>query len=141
MKKMLMIAILAAFAQAGFAQMDDRDYKVAVTGATTNSVSYVLRGELEAVHVDVPAGATGTVTVATSQGTVFSKAAIDADAVYFPRVALMTTAGVAATFVGGTNDTANAWYGKAPLAGPVSVTVIGTGTNAATYNVKVIYKK
>ena len=141
MKKMLMIAILAAFAQAGFAAMDDRDYSVAVIGTATNSQSFVLRGELEAVYVTIPASATGTVTVATSQGTVFTKSALTASGVYFPRVALQTTAGAAATFVGGTNNTANAWYGKAPLAGSVTVTVIGESEGTNTYGAKIIYNK
>lgn len=141
MKKLMVLTALLASGLAVLAAMDDKTYNVTVIGTTTNSANVVLRGELEAVKIDVPNGATGTVTVATSDGTVFSKADIAADVIYFPRVALHTTAGVAATFVGGTNDTANAWYGKAPLAGDVTVTVIGQSAGTNAYSVKVIYNK
>jgi len=141
MKRMLIIAALVAVCSVAHATMDDRYYSVTVIATATNSQSFVLRGELEAVAITIPTGSTGTVTVATQQGTVFSAAGLTASAVYFPRVALSTTAGVAATFVGGTNNVANAWYGKAPLAGPVMVTVIGQSAGTNTYGAKIIYKK
>lgn len=122
------------------AAMKDRDFSLAVTGTNTVTQTFTLRGELYSVYVDVPSAATGTVTVATAQGTVFTKSAMTADAQFFPRVACHTTAGALATFVGGTNDTANTVFDRAALAGPVTVTVVGTGEVLKTYAVKVIYE-
>ena len=135
--------LLAAFvmlAGVGLADMDSKDYNIAVIGNTTGSASYVVRGELEGVYVNVPAGTmTGTVTVATAHETLFTRA-ITADGMYRPRVSTHTTAGAAATFVGGTNNVANPWYSKAAMAGIVTVTVAqdGPGTN---WVVTLLYKK
>jgi len=130
-KLVTLLAGIVLLAGVGFADMDNKDYNIAVIGNTTGSASYVVRGELEGVYVKVPAGTmTGTVTVATSQETLFTRA-ITADGMYRPRVSTHTTAGAAATFVGGTNNVANPWYSKAAMAGIVTVTVVqdGPGTN------------
>jgi hypothetical protein len=145
----LTILALLACGITALGSMDDKLFTVAVTGTATNTASYVLRGELEAVHVDIPTAATGTVTVTTSETTLFTKASITADAVYYPRVAVHTTAGAAATFnaySGATSNIVNtanaqAWYGKPVMAGVVTVTVIGQSAGAKTYNVKLIYKR
>ena len=47
-------------------------------------------------------------------------------------VAEGTTAGAAATFVGGSNNTANTWYGKAALAGKVTATLTGQDGSSST---------
>jgi len=135
MKRALIIALLLVsvigLSGSAFAGMDDRDYSVAVIDTATNTQSFVLRGQLKSVFVDVPTGATGTVTVTHSPSgvagseTLFTLADIAADAVYHPQVAAHTTAGAAATFVGGTNNTANAWYEAPTMAGSVTVSVIG----------------
>jgi hypothetical protein len=145
MKKTGMIALLLlAFAARAGADVDGRTFAVSLIGTNVASKTYVLRGELESIYVDVPASATNTVVVTSEQGTLFSKASIAADAWYLPRVATHTTAGAAATFVGGTNDTANVWYSKAAIAGPITVTVTGENaalTNATTTTVTLIYRK
>ena len=145
-----LVTLLAAFvmlAGVGLADMDSKDYNIAVIGNTTGSASYVVRGELEGVYVNVPAGTmTGTVTVATSQETLFTRA-ITADGMYRPRVSTHTTAGAAATFNVYSNTAATAsagiaqtWYSKAAMAGLVTVTVAqdGPGTN---WVVTLLYKK
>jgi len=144
MKKALTgLAAFMATSVALFASMEDRDFSCTVIGTQTNAVTYVLRGELEAIKVDVTAPSTGTVTVVSDELTLFSKASIAADATFLPRAATHTTAGIAATFVGGTQNVANVWYGKQPMAGPVTVTLIGENGAAVTNNTKVtlIYKQ
>lgn len=142
MKKISAFLVVALVAVASFADMDNRVFTIANIGTTTNSQTFVLRGKLEAVKVDVTAPATNTVTITSGELTLFSKASIAADATYLPRAATHTTAGAAATFVGGTNDTANVWYATQPMAGEVTVTVVG-GCPAATNNtiVTIIYDK
>lgn len=141
MKKAGLLVALMLCVGAAYGSMDDKLYSIAVVSTATNSSSLVLRGELEAVHIDVPTGKTGTVTVATAQDTLLTKAGIAADVVYYPRVATHTTAAAAATFVGGTNNVANTWYTKPVMAGAVTVTVIGQAAGTNTFNVRLIYKK
>ena len=138
------LVILAVMLAAGVvnAGMDDRLFAMPIIGVNTNVKTYVLRGELEGIHVDVPTAGTCTVTVTSEEMTVFSKASIAADTYFSPRLALSKTDGAAATFVGGSNNTANAWYDNIPLAGPITVKVIGqAATVTNTYNVTLIYKQ
>lgn len=149
MKKVLgLIGIVALAAQFASAAMDDRDFTVAVTGLGTNSTSYVLRGELKGVYVDVPASQTGTVSVTSSQATLFSKADITTDAFYLPRTGIHQYTGAAATFntYSSTNSlqaNAQTIYDAFPMAGSITVTVIGqtAGTTAVNYVVTLIYEK
>jgi hypothetical protein len=136
----IVIAFLALFAFAAMAGMDNVPYKVSVIASETNSATYVLRGTIESIYVDVADLSTNTVTITSDQGTIFTKAGITADTQFFPRVAGQTTAGVAYTFStlgsdsGGatTNLFTSAQYDKIAVAGPVKVTVIGQ--NASTTN-------
>jgi hypothetical protein len=145
MKKLFIsVAVLAALASVAGAAMDSRDYSSTLVTTAASTQSFTLRGTLNCVYVDLPTGKTATVAVATSEGTVFTKADIAADTAFYPAIPMVKAAdGAAATFVGGTNDTANAWYAKPALAGLVTVTVTPkaetTGTN--TYGVRVIYDR
>ena len=142
MKKFLVFTIVALAGISAFAEMDSKRYTLQAIAGATNSVTLALRGELEAIKVDCVGTSTGTVTVTTAELTAFNLATITADATYLPRAATHTTAGVAATFVGGTNNAANAWYDKIPLAGDVTVRYIGE--SAVTTNnviVTLVYKK
>jgi hypothetical protein len=142
MKKLMMSGLaVVAGGMVAIAEMDSHTFDVSVIGTATNASAVVLRGELKSVKVDVAANATGTVSIATAESTVFSKTGIAADATYFPLAAAHTTAGVAATFVGGTNNTANAWLVNQPLAGLVTVSVIGESAGTNAYAVTVVYKK
>jgi len=144
MRKLLILGVLA-FAGFALADMDDKVFPVATTvaaSATTNTIN--MRGELFGIYVDVGTATTRTqtVVVATAQQTLLNKAVV-ADTWFPLEYPLYGSTGSALTFVGGTNDTANPWYGKAPLAGPVTCTV--TGGNGAgvtnTTTVTVIYDR
>lgn len=137
------LAGLGLTLQAEAGDMDARDFELAVTGTNTTTKTYTVRGSLEAVYVAVPAGAqTGKVTVASSELTLFEQDAVAASAAFLPRAATHTTAGVAATFVGGSNNTANAWYACQPMAGPVTVTVVGqSAATNGNYTVRLIYRR
>jgi hypothetical protein len=145
------ISILAMLALPAFSAMDDVDYSVAVIGSaasSTNSATYVLRGTIESVYVNVPANTTNTVTITSDQGTIFTKASITADAQYFPRAAAHTTAGAALTWTevssaGVTNTvTTTQFYDKIAVAGPVKVTVVGqTDTTTNTVTTTIIINK
>jgi len=144
MKKFFVFLGLAVLAVApSYAVMDSQTFTLQAIATATNSRTLVLRGELEAVKVDVVGVSTGSINVATAELTAFNKTAIGADATFLPRSATHTTAGVAATFVGGTNDTANTVYAKIPLAGEVTVRLIGETAAATTNNmiVTLVYKK
>jgi hypothetical protein len=147
MKKFLVIAaILAVCGVTANAAMQALDFAVAVSGTSTNSRAYTVRGTVEGVYVTVPTGATGTVTVATTEQTLFTKSCT-ASAFYPVQVPVYTTAGAAATFNtysatntagGATAAEAQAWYTKPAMAGVVTTTIVaaGGGTN---WNVRLLY--
>ena len=141
---MIMLAVFA-LAGASFAGMEDREFDLTVIGASTQTVTYVLRGTLEAVNVNITAPATSTVTVASDELTLFTKSGIAADATFLPRAAAHTTAGAAIQFYTGneTNWTSAAQYEAQPLAGAVTVTLVGQNAASVTNNTKVtlIYKQ
>jgi hypothetical protein len=133
MKKLALTLALALIGFAAIAGMDNKPFTGTPNGATAVTNNLVLRGELEGIHIDVTAPATNTVTVTDEYGrTLFTKSGIAADAYYGLVFAKYTSTGAAATFVGGTNDTANTVYGKAALAGKVTCVVLGA--NAAVSN-------
>lgn len=147
MKKiMAIIAALAAgvmIAAPSFAGMDTVVYNlsaIGVTTAATNSATYVVRGEIESIYVDVGTATTGTLTIADSYGTIFTKS-VSSDAQYFPRVAGQTTAGTALTMTtlgsdsgGATSNTFTSASGgiggcqKIAVAGDVTATIVQTKT-------------
>jgi len=144
MKKLLTIAACLLIGLSTFARADMNDVSLAIVAnaEVASAKTVTLRGELYSVYVDCPAGRTGTVAVASSEGTLFSKSGIVTDTWFRPRVADQTTAGVDITEVG--YSATNTIYGKAAMAGPITVTVTqGTGeTNLlSTWNVKLIYKR
>jgi hypothetical protein len=136
-KAMACLAAFMATSVALFAGMEDRDFDFSVVGTGTGTVTYVLRGELQAVRVDFAAARTGTVTVASEELTLFSKATIAADATFLPRAVSHDSGGVVLT---------NAVYGgyvAPPMAGPITVTVVGEDGMARTNAAKItlIYKQ
>ena len=100
-----------------------------VTNSATHSSHF--DGRLDTVYVDVVAGATNSVTIATKYETVFSVSDITADAVYRPRAGYQDIAG---TDQGVTN--AYLWL----KGDTVTVTVTSTdlGTNDVTVKLGVI---
>jgi hypothetical protein len=145
MKKLayILLAVAAFGVVSASAEMDNKPFTGTPLGTTAITNSYVLRGTLEGVAIDLTAPATNTVTITDEYGqTLFSKSSIAADAYYgivFPQY---TYAAAAATFVGGTNDTANVVYGKTAIAGKVTCVILGV--NAAVSNactVTLIYNR
>jgi hypothetical protein len=137
MKKFIcVLGIVAISALPSFAAMDSAVYTMQAIADAVQSKSIVLRGELEAVKVDVIGVTTGTVAIATAEQTLFSKASITADATFMPRAVIHTTAGVGAT------NTTGVIYDKMAMAGAVTVTF--TGVSVGTTNnavVTLVYKK
>jgi len=144
MKKFIPILLLALLAYPAFAQMDNRPYSLTVIGAavgSTNQATYTIRGELEAIAITRPSGGTATVTVATSDKTIFTLANTAASAVYHPRAIVHGVTGAAMSQVIGT-DTNTVIATKIPLYGPVTVKVVGeTATTTNTWGVNLIYKR
>jgi hypothetical protein len=133
-KLMIAVALLTCVGSVAIAEMDSKAFPaMTTTVGETDAESMVLRGTLHGVYIDVTAPATNTVVITDVYGrTLFTKSGIIADA-YFPIVvAEGTTAGAAATFVGGSNNTANTWYGKAALAGKVTATLTGQDGSSST---------
>jgi hypothetical protein len=142
MKKIaLSVLVLIGLSSLSLAQvMDTRTFTITTIGTNVGSQAFVLRGDLEAVYVDVTANKTQTVAVATSYGTALSES-FTADGLRLPRAQIHNTAGVAQTVVDAGANT-NAVFTKFPMAGTVTVTVTpaanttGTNTTSAT----IIYK-
>ena len=173
----IILAVLCLAGGGAQAAMQDRNFTVSVIGNATGTVSYVLRGELHGIYIDVAASSTQTVTLASDEQTLYTEAGITADAwrpLLFPQygstgsaLVLNTYGGTASTTTTTTNSlieygtnnaaiatnsiitygvapattaTANPVYGRAPLAGDITLTVIGAGgtaTNSTTVTVVV----
>jgi hypothetical protein len=97
--------------------------------ASTNAVTLVCRGELYGIYVNVgtPTTRTQTVTVASAQQTLFTKA-MTADG-WYPL--MYRQYGSTGSALG--NTTNDLIMGRAPLAGDVTVTVVG-GNGASKTN-------
>lgn len=148
MKKIATIlAVLALCAIAAPAAMEDVKYSLTLTKQQTNSVTYVLRGYVESVYVDVEDNTTNTIVITSDQGTVFSKSGITSDTQFFPRAANQTTGGAAFTYTMTgqleTTTVTSAQSGPIAVAGAVKVSGYQTPgsltTNAVT--VTIIYSK
>ena len=146
MKKLIAMLALAVLAFSANAQMVD-DWECTTSLITTNSASWsqVIRGELLGVHVNGAATKTNVVLITSADDQTLFSADVSADAFYNILGASYGTTGSALTFVGGgaTNDTANTWYTRIPVASKVTMRVAGaadtTGTNAVT--LRLIWKK
>lgn len=140
MKKVQLIAlVLLAFGVTALADMDDKTFGAGQTIAgSTNTYTLALRGELYGVYINVGTATTRTqtVTVASAQQTLFTKA-VTADGWYPLQYPQYGSTGSALTFVGGTNNTANVVYDRAPLAGTITTTVVG-GNGANVTNTTVV---
>jgi hypothetical protein len=69
----------------------------------------------------------------------FTKTGIAADATYLPRAVTHTTAGAAITYYSGneTNWTSTSRYETQPMAGAITVTLVGQNGTSVTNNTKV----
>jgi len=153
MKKFFIFIAVLLLALQAYAGMDAVDYTFTVTAATTNSKAYTLRGKVESVKITVPTGGTGTVTIASAQDTILTASSIAATATYYPRVALCTDAGAPLANVNtiitwrGTNDVSTtntiteALYGKMPIAGAVTVSIVGEQTGTNSWTTTIVYDR
>ncbi len=143
MKKILIVtAVLLALGLGAQAAMEARDFTCAVSGVSTGTATFTLRGEVQSVTVvSVPGGdsPSAVVTIATAEGTFFTKT-VTATGTYSVRAPITTSATVAATITGGTNNVASPLYDKFALAGTVTATAANTTTNIGNYVFRVIYK-
>ena len=135
MKKMmayLMLALVAGIIAApAFAETHARSYTISNAGIATNTKTYAIHGQLEGIYVDKAAARTGAVTVASDYDTLLTAASVTADTMYYPRVDTEDLAG-----------NTNGIYGKAPLAGEVTVTVTDLiAAQSNDYVVTIIYSK
>ena len=144
MKKLaIALALVAAFAVAASAQMDQ--YVLESSSITTNvgTDSVVLAGEIYSIYLDSPASKTNGVAIKDSLGnTVLSVAALTADGLYYPVTPRHSTAGAALTIVDNGSNT-NAVYGPIAVVSTLTMTVTPdagtTGTN--TTKAYITFKK
>jgi len=127
---------IAALALAG----DYQTYMCTVTNninTLTNTVTSVtpFEGNVDAIHVDVESGWTGTVTVTSGGQTLLTASGISADATYYTRVAPVNNAGGS---LGTTNEFVRFNLGYSQIAVQVSSTQTITTNNV---KVKVTMEK
>lgn len=148
MKKILAILAILTFAGIASAQMDKAVLSATLvkgTGSTsTGTLTQVIRGNVEAVAVDIVANTTNIVTITDDYGTIFSKTCT-ADALYPLRYASYGSTAAALTWDAGVTNgiTYNPIYVQRPMAGPVVIKAAGDNgaltTNAIS--VTLIYRK
>lgn len=144
MKKICIALIVLLAAWEAHAQMSDWEQTASLITTNSESWSQFIRGTLEGVHVNVAATKTNVVLITSEDDQTLFSLTASADGFYPILVPAYGTTGSALTFVGGgaTNDTANTWYTKMPVASKVTMRVAGaadtTGTNSVT--VRLIWK-
>ena len=131
MKKLAIFAGVALLAAAAFGGMNNKTLAFDVVGTNAVAKTATIRGDVATIFVEVPDGATGTVSVVTATGeTLLNKSGLAASATYHPIVQGCGSNGTAVS-----NE-----YQRAGVSGPVTFTVTGTGTATNTYKVGVIYQ-
>jgi hypothetical protein len=141
--KQIMGAMACAVACVGaaIADMDVKSDSATVIGTATGTVSFSVRGTVEAIYVNVSGGTapTGTVTIADSDGqTLYTLANMTtATDGKFCVVApsYVATSGALATWITDSAGSTNTVYTHGvPVVGTVTATIVG-GNNAAHTNV------
>lgn len=124
------------------ATMRNIDYSFTVPLATAVTNTYVVRGAIKGIYVNVPAGKTNDIDVTTSQDTVLSVNGVTADTMYYPNVTLQNNAGASLDTDPAAANT-NLVFGNFIAAGDLTIVVDAaantTGTNDTT--VTVIYQE
>ena len=146
MKKVIsvtcLLAVLVGFTGYAMATMWARTYTISVVDTASASNTFVLRGEIYGIHVDVPTGATGTVNVIhlfnddNASFTILNKASISSDTLFCPRQPAEDAAGADVTY-----DGSNEIYVPFPMAGKIKITVTGESAGTNEYKINVIYKQ
>ena len=70
---MAVVLALVAMTLAGYAGMEAQDYNFTIVATAAYTNSYILRGEIKAVEIDVAASSTQTVVITSGQATIFTK--------------------------------------------------------------------
>jgi hypothetical protein len=144
MKKSIMIVAaglcLLALVPSGFAQMDQVVLSSSQITTNVGTASAIVKGEIYSIRMDTTANKTNGIAIKTAEGeTVLAVSALTADATYFPLVPASKAAdGAAATFVGGTNDTANAVYLRQGVSSLLTMTVTPAANTTGTNTMRAI---
>ena len=131
MKNLFIIIASMLVASGAFALEDSKtiavdDNAAGTTNAVTDSHRFV--GTLESIFIDIVAGSTNTITIATPSETLLTATAVTADAVYAVRYPVSDAAGSAIADV----------YTKRILANEkITVTVVSGSVAANTVKVEV----
>jgi hypothetical protein len=128
------LAAVLACASIVFASMEAQDYNFTVVAANAYTNSYILRGEVKAVEIDVAAGSTQAVVITSGQATLFTKTCT-ADARYDLLYPAYSSAGAALTDAGTTITNVIRTVGA--VAGAVKVVATGDAGQTATNALKV----
>ena len=134
MKKNIAIAaavLLTGAALAGGVKV----FSVSATGPSTNSTVRSVAGELIGVGVTVPAGATGTVTLASGDGVYYTNTAMTASAMLTVRAPVYSAAGVAYT-----NGANMPVVDAIPVNGLTTATVYQTSATTNTWTIRALYR-
>lgn len=138
---MLFVALVVGVTMA---EMNDSLFSVAYTPSTTNSSVMVVRGELRGIYVDTQSNngsISGTLSITSMGVTVFSKAAITADAYFRPMLLAHDSTG-SNIDIDPAGGTTNNVYCFPPLAGAVTVQWLDGGSASnGTVNVRLIYNQ
>ena len=141
-KCLAMLLVITGVVGVAVAAMNDNLFSLAYVPNGTTTQAAVIRGELRGIYVDTQANngsISGTLSVSSQGVTVFSKAAITADAYFRPMLLAQDSSGTTLdvdTAAGTTNNV----YCFPPLAGQVTVSwVDGGSASNGTVNVRLIY--
>jgi len=139
-KRLTIGAMLLCVCMAASAAMDDKVLRTGTLAANTAITnSSVVRGTVEAVTIDMPAGgAEGTVTVWDDYRVIFTRA-VTADSVYYPTAIPQTSTGANATNeLRWASDYGGGGRMKIPVAGVVYIAYKAT-TATTNATVKLLY--
>lgn len=132
MKKFLASVIFAALAGVASAGTGDRPVTFSLVTTNSDTETYVVRGQIEAVLVDVAATKTNVILITDQVGATIFSATVSADAVYPILVPTYSTTAVQ-NYAG-----TNAVLSRYPASGAITIRAAGaantTGTNSVTVN-------
>ena len=128
----LLCGLLAGSAWAG----GFKSFSVALSGASTNFDYRSMQGELAAVAVTVPAGATGTVSLANADGLYFTNADMTASGLFVIRAPVVSISNTTFNYTGATNGVVDV----IPIMGLTTAKVYQTSATTNTWTIKAMYR-
>ena len=133
MKKIFASMVVLALANAAYAGTSDRPVTFSLITTNSDTETYVVRGQIEAIEVDVAATKTNVILIADQVGATIFSATVSADAVYPILVPTYSTTAVQ-NYAG-----TNAVLARYPASGDITIRAAGaagtTGTNSVSVNV------